>query len=268
MAETNRLPIPKEVYPKLLELINETYDDGMESIQEATSDSDGSLRGIAIDEGKKFAFEYANDTLELRLLTESDSQTAGFAAGKKRNCQKGISCGGSCISKTKTCKKKASGNQQEKAKEITALVHVPGKGSPAPTKQKAVSKAKKETKAKIPKVSAKEQVKIKEAIEDAKARSTMKVSKETKQRIGNLSEDIGDPAKMTAKDLMTVLLDTDGDNRLTMLGITKKFYAPKSILPKELLKTVSKKIHPDVNKDPRATKAMVELNDMFENMSW
>ena len=116
--------IPSNLYPKLLDLINETYVDKMDSIESAQVDEDGTIEAIAIDEGEKFACRYQNGAIEIKALNpDEQAKTVGFAAGKARNCKAGISCGNSCISKAKTCRKKGTSGQAEKAKEITAAVH-------------------------------------------------------------------------------------------------------------------------------------------------
>jgi hypothetical protein len=266
--------IPSNLYPKVLALINETYVDKMDSIESAQVNEDGIIEAIAIDEGSKFVCRYADGAIEIKALSpDEQTKTVGFAAGKPRNCKAGISCGGSCISKSKTCKKKGTGGQAEKAKEITALVWQPGKGSPkdAPAKaSKSTAPKKESTEKKERKPTAKAIEKQKKAIEDAKDNAIMqkrgKANEALRDRIESI-KNAGDHTKMSAEDLTTTLLDTDGEAQLTLLGITNKYYMPKSTLPKDMLRSMSKKLHPDVNKDPRAGKAFAALKDLVGGMA-
>lgn len=110
----------------------------MDSIESAQVDEDGTIEAIAIDEGAKFVCRYQNGAIEIKALNpDQEPKTAGFAAGKTRTCKTGISCGGSCISKTKTCGKKGTSGQAEKAKEIAAEVN-----QPVATAKKSEAKAK------------------------------------------------------------------------------------------------------------------------------
>lgn len=274
--------IPSSLYPKLLDLINETYSDGMDSIESAQVDEDGTIEAIAIDEGTKYACRYQDGAIEIKHLSDgASSKTGSFATGKARNCKAGISCGNSCISKTKTCRKKGTSGQAEKAKEITALVHQPGKGSPkdVPAKAKATGK---DRKPKEPKPATK---KTKDESNDTKSESTPKSDptikrsqkevtraiqeaatapgkRTSRSRIEALdSKKAGDYTKMSATDLTTVLLDTSNQHRDTLLGVSRGSNA------KDFLRVVSKKIHPDINKDPRAAAAFNALKSMYENLS-
>ena len=104
-------------YGLLKEIIDETYRDGIDSIDEAWAYEDGSIQVFATDEGTQLAVEIGED-INIFETGQDASFQASFAGGKPRNCQKGTACGGSCIAKGRTCSKKASAGQKEKAKAI------------------------------------------------------------------------------------------------------------------------------------------------------
>jgi hypothetical protein len=122
------LLIPPELHPEILSLFNESYIEGMDSVESATVSGDGTIEAITIDAGSRLVARYSSGNVEIMQLDIATTGTASFAAGKTRNCKTGISCGATCISKGKTCKSKASASQKDKAAKI----------------EKATSKSKKE----------------------------------------------------------------------------------------------------------------------------
>jgi hypothetical protein len=109
--------IDPENFGLLKELIDETYTDKIDRIDEAWAYPDGSIQAFVTDEGRQLAVEIG-EVVNIFQTGEDASFQASFAGGKPRNCQKGIACGGTCIAKGKTCSKKASAGQKEKAKEV------------------------------------------------------------------------------------------------------------------------------------------------------
>ena len=130
-ADMAATKIDPSAYGLLKEIIDETYRDGIDRIDEAWAYPDGSIQAFVTDEGRQLAVEIGED-VSIFQTGEGASFQASFAGGKPRNCQKGTACGGTCIAKGKTCSKKASAGQKEKAKEILAMVHVPKKTQPSP----------------------------------------------------------------------------------------------------------------------------------------
>jgi hypothetical protein len=131
MAIESRIALDPDNYGLLKELIDETYIDGIDRIEGAWAVGDYGIEAIAWDENRQFVVTIDGDDLSI-LQTNDEAHTpmpytASFAAAKKRNCKVGITCGGTCIAKGKTCHKKASAGQKEKAKKLisSALVHVP-----------------------------------------------------------------------------------------------------------------------------------------------
>jgi hypothetical protein len=111
------IAIDPENYGLLKEIIDETYTDWIDSIEEAWAYPDGSIQAFVTDEGRQLSVEVGED-VSISQTGEDASFSASFAEAKKRNCQKGIACGGTCIAKGKTCSKKSSAGQKKKAKAI------------------------------------------------------------------------------------------------------------------------------------------------------
>lgn len=118
-AESNvRIAVDLDDYPDLLELIDETYTDGMDEILEAWVVGN-ELEIVARDENKQFLVLINGQTVELVQTDEElTSSVANFASPKKRNCSVGWTCGGTCITKAKKCRKNATEAQSYKAAEI------------------------------------------------------------------------------------------------------------------------------------------------------
>jgi hypothetical protein len=114
------IPIPAESYPLLMDLINQTYLDRVEQITAAQVDDSDDIIAVALDGRKKLACKVTDDDINIRLMGgEKVTNSLKFAAQqKKKNCTKGISCGMSCISATRTCKKPLSPNQKTQKKSI------------------------------------------------------------------------------------------------------------------------------------------------------
>lgn len=173
--------ISSDLYPKVLAFINETYLDKMDSIESAQVDEDGTIEAIAIDEGARFVCRYQGGAIEIKAL-EPDKQTntAAFGnANKRRTCSNGISCGNSCISKSKTCRKKVQGPQQAMAKEIRDLVHQPkGTKDLSPIDQKRADKSARKGGAMVlvPKTPESKPAAKKSAKEPAKTKSVLGVA--------------------------------------------------------------------------------------------
>ena len=279
--------IPSNLYPKVLDLINETYVDKMDSIESAQVDEDGTIEAIGIDEGAKYVCRYQNGVIEIKALSPDESpKTAGFAAGKARNCKTGISCGNSCISKAKTCRKKGTSGQAEKAKEITALVWQPGKGSPA-EKAKAETKPKskrqiKEEGLRATAAAALEKSKAttndKKALEkslhvyfDVKNNKELKASGRYKMATNGMDKNDPEVTQKLYRKLVGVI---PGEENLVGKGIVNdKYFKPwttfgldgQTATPADIKKAygdLAKKFHPD-NKQTGDAAKFQRLNQMY-----
>lgn len=114
--------IDPDIYPILISIINESYTDELDRISSARENDDGSILVVGIDGGKQVACKISDDRIRIRLL---NPDAAEFAAPKKSNgalkkktCKTGLSCGGTCISKTKICARALSIEQQKQFKEL------------------------------------------------------------------------------------------------------------------------------------------------------
>jgi DnaJ-class molecular chaperone len=244
-------------YPLLKQIIDETYTDKIDKINKAWLYPSGQIEVSATDEGRQLSIEIG-EHVSISQTGEDSNFSASFAGTKQRNCKTGISCGATCISKTKTCKKKASGGQAAKTKEVLALVHVPRK-----VEAKAKGKRKPTEKAGTKSTSSD---KLKQKALDRTASAIMSRSQQKEaDAIKSLGE-VGDPARMSVKDLMTTLLDIDGESRMELLGVTGKHYRSAEVA-KSWHREMVKKIHPDVNKHSDAPYAFKELDAIYKNMT-
>jgi hypothetical protein len=113
------IALDPEHYGVLRDIIDETYTDRIDVITEAWVYPDGCIQAFATDEGRQLSVDIGYD-ISIFQTGEDASFTASFAGAKKRNCVKGISCGGTCIAKSKTCSKKSSKGQKAKAADLVA----------------------------------------------------------------------------------------------------------------------------------------------------
>lgn len=261
-------------YGLLKEIIDETYTDRIDRITEAWAYPDGSIQAFVMDEGRELSVEIGED-INIFQTGEDASFQASFAGGKPRNCSKGISCGGSCIAKNKTCRKKSSEGQKAKAKEIVAMVHVPKQvEAKSKAKSKAKSGGKKASNAKpkggktsqssddIKRAALMDESFLVEEANNPRYKRLIEQTKAHNAMIRGFGE-VGDVTKMSADDLTNVLVWMDGEDRSKMLGLTKDHFNPKKSLGKDFYRDVSKKIHPDINKNPHAGDAFASLNETY-----
>ena len=101
----------KELATKQLEVEEAELD---QSVQAATATAEGSAEGIQQTVGGTVVPDL--DTA-ISQLDSADFRT-DKKKGKKRNCQKGVSCGNSCIARSKTCRKKPTAKQAGLAQQI------------------------------------------------------------------------------------------------------------------------------------------------------
>ena len=264
--------IDPEYFDRLKEIIDETYNDGIDRIDEAWAYPDGSIQAFATDEGRQLAVEIGED-VSIFQTGEDASFQASFAGGKPRNCQKGIACGGTCISKGKTCSKKASAGQKAKAKEIVAMVHVP-KQAEAKAKGKSGKSSKKPSATKTKQSASSDKIKTAALMDESffeeeknnpRFAKFIEKTKDFNAMIRGLGE-VGDVTKMSGKDLTNILIRLDGPERSQMLGLTNAHFNPKKSLGKDFYREVSRKIHPDVNKHPAANDAFAHLSEIYQGM--
>lgn len=141
--------ISPKLYPLLTSIIDESYTDGIDRISSARENDDGTILVVGVDGTKQIAAKISDGNIKIRLLNPDAVSTksaafssaniyeqlgmrllelvleAEFASPKKNNgalkkktCKTGLSCGGSCISKTKICARALSIEQQKQFKEL------------------------------------------------------------------------------------------------------------------------------------------------------
>lgn len=118
------IPVEVEDYGLVAAILNENYSDGIDRIESAYAMPDGSLQAIVWDAGMQFVANIG-ETVELCMINETTQPTAQFAEAKARKCNAGVTCGGSCIAKGKTCNKKASDSQKEKTSAVVQSTKKP-----------------------------------------------------------------------------------------------------------------------------------------------
>jgi hypothetical protein len=113
-------PVPASLYPLLMDLINQTYLDRVEQIQSAQVDDSDNIIAAAVDGRKLLAVRVTDEDIAIRLRSAQASATQFAAPKGKKNCRTGISCGASCISSNKTCRKKTTPKQKAQKQKIVA----------------------------------------------------------------------------------------------------------------------------------------------------
>jgi phage gp29-like protein len=112
--------IPLSEYPTILAIANSHYTDGIDRLDNARLNDDGSLICVGIDGGKQVAAKITDTKISIRLLNSNAEFAAPKNNGslKKKTCKTGLSCGGTCISKSKVCARALSIEQQKQFKEL------------------------------------------------------------------------------------------------------------------------------------------------------
>jgi hypothetical protein len=137
-------------YPLLISIIDESYTDGLDRISSARLNEDGTALVVGMDGAKQIGVKISDSNIKIRILnpdpidinsaafTDSNiyeqlgmrlvdlALEAEFAAPKSKNngslkkktCKTGLSCGGTCISKSKICARSLSMEQQKQFKEL------------------------------------------------------------------------------------------------------------------------------------------------------
>ncbi len=142
------IPIPETDYPELIDIIDETYTDGLDRILVAEIADDDSIVCVGQDGDKKLAIQITDSDIKIKLFNSNPTAqlsavSAQFAAiPKKKNCKTGISCGASCISATKVCRSQLSESQKKQKPPIVASAG----DKPKVEKKPKVTKSKTESK--------------------------------------------------------------------------------------------------------------------------
>ncbi|BAZ39394.1 DnaJ domain protein [Calothrix sp. NIES-4101] len=128
-------------------VLEEQYTDGITAIPEAYIEGEN-ISGVFEDKvsdtlTKRFKFEITSDAeVSYGLENAGDVEMAEpeaiaeFAAkkgAKPKNCVKGVSCGGTCISANRTCRKTGSAAAKKKVAEVKKRGGDGGSGSAKPT---------------------------------------------------------------------------------------------------------------------------------------
>ncbi|WP_016949787.1 DUF935 domain-containing protein [Anabaena sp. PCC 7108] len=149
---------------ELKAIIETVYQDGISAIPEAYLDGDNFV-GVFEDRVgeqlvKRFNFTLSESGIEYKLINPGDVSNfsevefaAPFKPKKKKNCVKGISCGSSCISPTKSCRKGGDAIPGDRVtalkKKLGGAASVSGDTSPSTKNQKVKSKEPATTEVKI-----------------------------------------------------------------------------------------------------------------------
>jgi hypothetical protein len=138
-------------FPTLIRIIDESYTDGLDGISSARLNDDGTILAIGMDGAKQIGAKISDTEIKIRILNPEpiDTNSANFSDSniyeqlgmrlvqlaleevefaapkaknngslKKKTCKTGLSCGGTCISKSKICKRALSIDQQKEFKEL------------------------------------------------------------------------------------------------------------------------------------------------------
>ena len=142
--------IAPNLYPLLISIIDESYTDGLDRISSARLNDDDTVLVVGIDGAKQIGVKISDLNIKIRLLNPDpiDTNSAAFSDSniyqqlgmrlvelalevefaapkaknngslKKKTCKTGLSCGGTCISKSKVCARALSIDQQKQFKEL------------------------------------------------------------------------------------------------------------------------------------------------------
>jgi hypothetical protein len=210
-SEADKIPVTDAAsLLTLKQVLEETYLDGITALKEVYLEGD-TFTGIFEDKvsnslTKRDRFTVSTDEVSYKL--ENPEDVANFSealvefAAKGKNCVKGQSCGGSCISKNKECKKVPSTGAKKQVAELKKKVTDGGAstvktGVDTTASKSKTESAKKVTTARISKTSAKKSTEV--SAESLEAKGWNKVdaavhaniivqSKKTNPRIGMLVE--------------------------------------------------------------------------------
>lgn len=103
-----RKDAPSPTYQRLISIlkriIDRSYTDGVDRFLSVKVDDAGNISGYFADGTKTIEFSLKGNNLSTKLArVRTDSLAVKRFDRKKRNCQKGHPCKGSCIAKNKTC---------------------------------------------------------------------------------------------------------------------------------------------------------------------
>jgi hypothetical protein len=137
-----------ELLAAIRRILAKFYTDGIDAIAEAYVDEDDNVQGVFLDYinrslTKRFAFTITDNDVSYRLLNPDQVERADFSEDDSldfatpKQCKKGIACGNSCISASKTCHKKTTPAQQQTKK---AIVEQAKKTKLEPAKSKTKTK--------------------------------------------------------------------------------------------------------------------------------
>lgn len=111
----------------LTEILSEVYRDGIDQILSARLLENGDIIGRFRDEDRIFVFRVGEE-ISYKLEPERREDKKDKAKDPKRkkvtkprNCVKGLPCGSSCISKTKTCRKEVTPSQERRMQKIREM---------------------------------------------------------------------------------------------------------------------------------------------------
>jgi hypothetical protein len=142
--------IAPNLYPLLISVIDESYTDGLDRISSARLNDDDTVLVVGMDGAKQIGVKISDSNIKIRLLNSDpiDTNSAAFSDSniyqqlgmrlvelalevefaapkaknngslKKKTCKAGLSCGGTCISKSKVCARALSIEQQKQFKEL------------------------------------------------------------------------------------------------------------------------------------------------------
>jgi hypothetical protein len=128
------ISISTDLYPLLIDLINQTYLDRVEQITAAQIYDSGDIIAVALDGQKKLAVKTTGKDIAIKLMSESAAfaGTVSKSPQKKKMCVRGISCGATCISASQVCKRELTPKQLE---ILSSLRQLAKGGSPVAQKQ-------------------------------------------------------------------------------------------------------------------------------------
>ncbi|NDJ20979.1 DUF3626 domain-containing protein [Nostoc sp. B(2019)] len=126
----------------LKRILESSYTDGITAIPEAYIDESGDIVGVFEDKAspkltKRLKFKITDSDISYSLL--NPNIVANFteilefatATAKPKSCKKGIPCGGSCISATKTCKNQLPPAQKTKVASIKSTAAAAANATPS-----------------------------------------------------------------------------------------------------------------------------------------
>lgn len=140
----SRLPIKEpELLAAIRRILSKYYTDGIDAIPLAYVDENDDIQGIFLDYinarlTKRLTFTISDNNISFKLINPEAVEQADFSEvdiidfASPNNCKKGVACGDSCISASKTCRKQATPATTQVKQAVVAKAKAAGSATATP----------------------------------------------------------------------------------------------------------------------------------------